>query len=309
MKRYQRILVCMGVPERDCGMLRYAGAISRAADTKEVHLLHVETKVEIPEELRSHIAHEEKVTPDILKDLAHKYLAGSDNEQIVCKVVAGSPMLEILRYAHDQDIDLIVIGRPGGGGKDTEHEALLVRRLTRKATCSVLVLPGNAEPKIDKILVPVRNSECSANALEMACRIAESMKATVIALNIFEVRSGYASVGTSLDEHTAIMKKWSDRECEQLLERIDTGSASVVTRSMPDLYSNPVSIILETEEAESTDMTVIGARGRTGAAGVLLGKIPERLIQQSAVPILAVKKKGECIGLLQALLGLASNAE
>lgn len=41
------------------------------------------------------------------------------------------------------------------------------------------------------------------------------------------------------------------------------------------------------------------------AAGILLGKVTERLIRQSAVPLLAVKKKGECIGVLEALLTLA----
>ncbi len=50
---------------------------------------------------------------------------------------------------------------------------------------------------------------------------------------------------------------------------------------------------------------VIGARGRTGAAGVLLGTVTEQLIRQSPAPVLAVKKKGECIGLLRALLTMA----
>ena len=50
---------------------------------------------------------------------------------------------------------------------------------------------------------------------------------------------------------------------------------------------------------------VIGARGRTGAAGVLLGTVTEHLILKSPSPVLAVKKKGECIGVLRALLVIA----
>lgn len=50
---------------------------------------------------------------------------------------------------------------------------------------------------------------------------------------------------------------------------------------------------------------MIGSRGRTGAAGVLLGRVTEQLIRKSTVPVLAAKKKGECIGVLRALLELA----
>ncbi|UCD28784.1 MAG: universal stress protein [Planctomycetota bacterium] len=310
MKRYQRILVCIEEPERDRGMLHYVGTICRAAETKEVHLLHVETeKPQLMEELKEVGAAKSPVTSDTLKDLAANQLTGHGNEKVICKVVSGAPLIEILRYMHDQDIDLIVIGRRAGGGKDTEHEAALARRITRKATCSVLVLPEDAKAKMDKILAPVRDSECSANALEMACRIAEISKGTAICLTVFEVHSGYLSIGTSLEEHTAIMEKWAQRECEQLLERVDKGSANIEIKCLPDLYRKPVPIILDVEEGESADLVVIGARGRTGAAGVLLGKVPEKLIQQSSLPLLAVKKKGECLGLVQALLSLAGEGE
>jgi nucleotide-binding universal stress UspA family protein len=48
-------------------------------------------------------------------------------------------------------------------------------------------------------------------------------------------------------------------------------------------------------------LIVIGARGRTGAAGILLGTVTEQLIRVSPVPVLAIKNKGECIGVLRAL--------
>jgi len=306
MERYQRILVCIEEPERDYRMLPYVGAISRAAKTKEIHLLNVEpVKTELPEELILAQPEKPKITREALKNLAAEHLQGHGDERVVGEAVTGMQLIEILRYAHEKDVDLIVIGRQTDSGKQAEHEATLARRVTRKATCSVLVLPGHAPPKADKILVPVRNSECSANALEIACEIAVAFHSTVVCLNVFEIHSGYASVGTTLEEHTAIMEKWANRECTQLRERSNTGTAKIENKCIPDLYGNPVPIILEEEEKEKADMIVIGARGRTGAAGVLLGAVTEKLIQKSRLPLLAVKKKGECIGLLKALLTLA----
>ncbi len=76
----------------------------------------------------------------------------------------------------------------------------------------------------------------------------------------------------------------------------------------PDLHDKPVPIILEAIDRLAADAVVIGARGRTGAAGVLLGKVTEQLIRESPVPVLAVKKKGECLGILRALLTLTGEA-
>jgi nucleotide-binding universal stress UspA family protein len=197
------------------------------------------------------------------------------------------------------------MGRRAGGGADVSHQATLPRRVTRKATCSVLVLPADAEARANQILVPARDSECSANALETACRIAAQTGAGVCCLNVFQVSSGYASVGTTIEEHTELLRKGAEKECERLLDRVDTHGVEVETCCVPDLYSRPVPIILEMYEKRSADLLVIGARGRTGAAGVLLGKVTEQLIQQSSIPVLAVKKKGECIGILRALLELA----
>jgi nucleotide-binding universal stress UspA family protein len=70
---------------------------------------------------------------------------------------------------------------------------------------------------------------------------------------------------------------------------------------LPDHRLDPVKVILERCKKTSCDLIVIGARGRTGAAGILLGTVTEQLIRVSPVPVLAIKKKGECIGVLRAL--------
>lgn len=294
MKQYRNILACIEDGERDKHLLDHIGPICRAAQSQQVHLLHV-----------APVETEPNLTSESLLSLAGQHVQGHGGETITAGVVTGAPLLEILRYAMEKDIDLIVIGRQGGSGKDVEHEATMPRRVTRKATCSVLVLPADAQPKADRILVPVRDSECSANAMEAACRIAAVMQAGVCALNVFQVTPGYERVGTTLEEHTELLRQGAEKECRLLLECINTHGVRVETSCIPDLYGQPVPIILEEYQKQSADLLVIGARGRSGAAGVLLGKVTEQLIQKSAIPVLAVKTKGECIGILRALLQLA----
>lgn len=303
MRRYQNIMICIGDPQRDHSLVSCAAPISQASQAQEIHLVHVEpAREEGTPELPGES--DQGVTSEKLDQLAREHFKGHGSEKIICRSLNGQPLYELLRYAMDHEIDLIVVGKHPDEQAGL-FEGILAERITRKATCTVLVMPPDCTLQPRKILAPVRDSDCSAHALETACAFAEQFKATICALNVFQVHSGYSSVGTTLEEHTELMYRWAVRDCENLIERIDTRGVEIQTRCVADLYAQPVPIILDELQKENADTIVIGARGRTGAAGVLLGAVTERLIQQSNVPVLAVKKKGECIGVLKALLSLA----
>jgi nucleotide-binding universal stress UspA family protein len=237
----------------------------------------------------------------MLRELATAHFKGHGEEEMYCEVVKGSALVEILRYAHDKEIDAIIVGRSA----QPVRGALLAKRLTRKATCTVLVLPITAQVRTDTIICPVRDSDCSANAVTMACDVAKEVGAKIICLNVYQVHPGYSRTGASLEEAEAALETAARHECERLLSRVDTQGVPVKTQCVPDLYDKPVPVILEAAARASADLIVIGARGRSGAAGVLLGAVTEQLILGSPIPVLAVKKKGECIGILRALLTIA----
>ena len=157
---------------------------------------------------------------------------------------------------------------------------------------------------VDRILVPIRDSECSANALETACRVAKATGAEVVAVNVFRVHSD-SSGGASREEQTERHRALAQEETRSLLEKIFAEGIEVRVELLPNLYDQTVEIILQAIDRENADLIVIGARGRTGAAGVLLGATTEKLIQQSPTPLLAVKKKGEMFGVLDALMTIA----
>jgi len=291
MKLFRRILVCIGRPEPDARMLEQVAAVSRLAGSLEVHLLHVSSE----EDELVHPSH--RVVRETLEGFAKQYLGEPANLQIRCEIVPGEPLVEIVRYMHEKMVDLLVIG-----GRASGHESILARRVTRRSTCSVLVLPENTPLKLEHILVPVRDSKCSARALETACTIATATQSRVTCLNIFRVHSDYSPVGASLEEQTQRLGQLADLETESLLRKVDTGSAQVTSRSLPAPYGKQLDLLLDTAKKESADLFVIGARGRTGAAGVLLGHLTDDLIRESTIPVLAVRRKGECVNLVKALL-------
>ena len=242
MKRYARILVCVDRTEKAARMLAYVQAIARLASPKKIHLLHVaDAGAGTTDDELAPSPPEPEITADTLRGLAAEHFDERQRDTCQCTVVRGAPLIEILRFAHEKDVNLVVIGRHYSPAIETDDEALRARRVTRKATCSVLVLPDEFQIKADTILVPVRNSDCSAGALDVACGIAAATDAKVVALNVFQVHAGYSRVGTSLEEHQALLETAAQHECEKLIKRVDTRTVEVQCECAADLQHQPAS--------------------------------------------------------------------
>ncbi len=303
MKQFQRVLVCIETLDKAGALLACASAVSRAVEAREVHLLHVQCPAATrPKMTVNGVAIARKsITTSILRNTASELFKGHGREKVQCAVVGGSPLSEILRYAHHKEVDLVILGRRAG----EEESSAFSRRVASKARCCVLVFPDGAAPQWNRILVPVRNSECSGNALAAACGLGSASGAEVVCLNVYWVRSGYLNIGTSLEKQIALMGELAHRECEQLRDSTDAAGANLTIRCVPDLYRKPVPVILEQIGGESADLLVIGAHGRRGIAGMLLGNVTEQIIRRSNVPVLAVKKRGQAVGLARAVRMLA----
>ncbi|MHC4091849.1 MAG: universal stress protein [Planctomycetota bacterium] len=243
MKRYKQVLVCLDGSRYDAHLLGYAGGRSRVAESSEVHFLYVADESAGGDAVSAEDAGTSQITVESLRRSVGEQFKGHGGEKLHCQVARGAPLLESLRYAHERDVDLIMLGRHYGRRSEEDQEVVLARRIARKATCSVLVLPEEYARQADALIVPVRDSECSSQALEVACGIAQVSGARVTALNVFRVGGGYSRVGKTLEEHTALLKTAAGRECSGLLKRTDTHGVEVDCNCLPDMRDDPVTVM------------------------------------------------------------------
>lgn len=139
-----------------------------------------------------------------------------------------------------------------------------------------------------RILLATDGSRWAEGAEAYACSLASSWGATLTVMNVLEFPPGmnpdYPVNRLYLGE---LMKK-ATRQLDDVKARAAGRELSVHTRIATGIPSQEV---LAAAEAEETDLIVVGTRGKTGLAHVLLGSTAERIIRMAPCPVLAVPTK------------------
>lgn len=145
MIQLQKILVPTDFSDCSRQAWRYATALSEAFDA-EVHLIHV------LQDLTALAPEPGLVFPppgNYIQELeasALKALEQHANSQekrptvVVQKVLHGPPFVEVVRYARDEDIDLIIMGTHGRSGLAHVLLGSVAEKVVRKAPCPVLTV-------------------------------------------------------------------------------------------------------------------------------------------------------------------------
>ena len=304
MYQYKRLLVGISLKGQDGSSIRYASMISRLAKSEQITFYHVAPTVDVDEEV-CEIYPELKQSCDgsttqEIESLVKEYFDGHPDTKLNCEAVDGSPLVELLRRSKEDDVDLIVM-RKRIGEKASGNLSI---KLARKAPCSVLFVPEGAKAWYNHITVPIDYSENSKDALETAVTIAQANGIKEIrCLHVYKVPAGYYKTGKSFEQFAEIMKGHAKKHYEDFIKSIDLQGISLVPKFRLE-EKDYKGIWEELLERSDIDLLIMGAKGRKAGAGILLGSVTEHLIKTTTVPLLAVKKKGTGMGLLDALLKL-----
>jgi nucleotide-binding universal stress UspA family protein len=147
MLNMKKILYPTDFSEYSLAALPYAVSLTQQNDA-ELYCLHV---VEMP--------HEEYLTSEYMVPLnvphvpedkvlrtararLKRFVAEnlSDFDKLTSRVLVGAPFVEIIRYARDQSIDLIVIGTHGHSALAAMLLGSVAEKVVRKAPCPVLTV-------------------------------------------------------------------------------------------------------------------------------------------------------------------------
>jgi nucleotide-binding universal stress UspA family protein len=139
---------------------------------------------------------------------------------------------------------------------------------------------------ITRILLATDFSGWARRAEDYACALACSWKATLTVLSVAEFPPGLNPDYPVNQQYLADLLKTASSQLVDLKGRAARRGIVVTTRVATGIPSEEV---ITAARAEDSDLIVVGTRGKTGLAHVLLGSTAERVVRGAPCPVLTVR--------------------
>ena len=139
---------------------------------------------------------------------------------------------------------------------------------------------------IKRILFATDFSQWARRAEDYACALACSWRASLTVLCVAEFPPGLNPDYPVNQQYLADLLKTASSQLVDLKSRAEGRGIAVATRVATGIPSEEV---ITAARAEGSDLIVVGTRGKTGLAHVLLGSTAERVIRGAPCPVLTVR--------------------
>jgi len=208
-------------------------------------------------------------------------IADSAAERDVVAEVAvrdGRPHREILAYADEYAVDLLVLGTHGRTGVRRwilGSVATSVLRESRRPVLTVSTTATGLPRRFDDILIATDGRHGADAAIDRGIALADAYGATVHALYV---------VDDTISRLPAVLEEF-ERLGSRATANVETRAT---TRGLDAIRAIergvPHSEIVEYADARSIDLLVVGTEGRTGLDRLAVGSVSQRVVGSASAP-------------------------
>jgi nucleotide-binding universal stress UspA family protein len=188
----------------------------------------------------------------------------------------------ILRYAEEEDVDLLVLGTRGRNGVKRVLVGSVAEAVIRRSDRAVLTVRERGDEitlgDIDRILVPVDFSERAVESTRVAVEWAELLDARTDLLHVVDEWSVPSKAARSRLLAFAKDSCGFDVSVDLHVERGGVGHT-----------------ITEFANTQNTDLVVLSTHGGPGLKRSLLGSVTETVTRSVDCPVLTVRPSGRSI--------------
>jgi nucleotide-binding universal stress UspA family protein len=206
---------------------------------------------------------------------------------VVTSVRTGQPSRELLAYADEHDIELIVLGTHGRTGVRRWLMGSVATAVVREARCPVLTVNASAEAvsrEIDDILIATDGRPGVEAAVEQGLGLAETYGATVHA--VYVVNDVHSHMSMVLEAFEEVGERSTSKISERAAKRGLNAERSI-ERGIPHRE------IVSYADDHDVDLVVVGTESRVGLDRLVAGSVSQRVIGTATVPILSVRTLGQ----------------
>jgi nucleotide-binding universal stress UspA family protein len=304
---YKKILIPLDGSEMSDDVFNYAGNVTRGLKGLEsVTLLHVYGQDErgtVPMH-RAYIEH----AAEVIRNKAQKpnKAAGEVEVKVRGELVMGKPADEIVSFAEENGIDLIIMGTHGRSGVNRWAMGSVAYKVVRGVKIPIWLVKHGVSPDIlegrlpqKKILVPLDGSKAGEQVLPYVETLAEQWEdgeAEIILMQTCEppaISSDYPSdMPVSWEEHveieTAKCKVTAGPYLLKLEKRLHEAGFKA-RREVP--AGKPAEEIIRYAEKNQVNLIAMMTHGRSGISRWVYGSVAEEVMMGAHVPVLLAKPR------------------
>lgn len=145
-----------------------------------------------------------------------------------------------------------------------------------------------------RILIATDGSELAMHGVEQGVALAAALKAEVAIVTVTEPLAdgfydppGWPAIYASLEEYRQSREGAAQERLAPALEIAQQAGVSASTHHVPDRYA--AEGIVETAQAQRSDLIVMTSHGRRGLGRLLLGSQTQHVLTHSKIPVLVVR--------------------
>jgi nucleotide-binding universal stress UspA family protein len=211
----------------------------------------------------------------------------------VREIREGVPYRQILEYAEEADVDLVVMGTHGRSSAEPARLGSTAERVLARADVPVLTVrlaTGDEQPPrsgygmYDEVVVATDGSDAAERAADHALGIAERYGADVHVVYVLDT-----SVYELADAERSIVGLLEGGG-ENAVERVATEARE---RNLPVethvLRGAPARTVLDYADGVEADLLALGTRGLAGQGERFLGSTTRRVLGRADCPVLTVR--------------------
>lgn len=301
---YETILVPLDGSELAEVPLNYAKELA-ARSGAEVILLHVCGTAEChctPE--GCHVQPMHRVYVEHTAEVLRRRLgdAGAGEASVDCAIVAGDPATEILRYAEENQVGLVVMATHGRSGLSRWVMGSIAARVICHSHAPVRLVRSlrHEETLRDgwpetKILVPLDGSELAEQVLPYVADHARMSDSEVTLLRVGEaplISADYpeAIMPLTWEEHVELIVKHHKEQCRRYLADVEKRLKDMELKVKSEaLLGDVAQQIIEYATSNPFNLIAMTCHGRVALAAWPIGSVAGKVLHETSSPILLVR--------------------
>lgn len=214
------------------------------------------------------------------------------------KVLAGKPAEEIIRYAEEQDVDLIAISSRGLSARGQWVLGSVVNKVIRGTRRPVLLIRGQSgnarvrqEALVKRVLVPLDGSQTGESAIPCTEMLSRAMGSEVVLFHVLRQPAPWVGLEggmpyTMSPEEEESRKAYAISYLEKIGKQLEDKGIKVTCKIGGGF---PAEEILDFAKANSVDLIAMSSHGRSGIRRWVLGSVTAKVLNSGDTAVLVVR--------------------